>query len=486
MVHHPDIFRPEGTLATNEIKNNNIEAIKKKPDTVFLYFTVVTAVLLMITGGTTLVWQSPAIIKFKSNDTDVNPLGKPIETIEISILAGVPMMMSLIGGLVLPKLGDLIGRKKALQCLGLAMLLCLTGTAFSNRFYLFVILISCSCIIYNGIWGLLPIYLIEISEDHNRAKFGCLLAVCMPLGQLYCYVVGSVFSIRYFTLLNALPLIPFLLLFLFAPESPVYSLLIGKQDECMETLKKLRSNKSKTEIQDDFDKIKIALEEQSKNTNFSLITIFNTKAGRLGYFLGALPMIVQFFSGVPTVMSLMAPTFNEIGIISGNTIAIVVGAVKVFIYLFTSLVIERTGRRPLLLISSIGAGLAVSLVGIYFYVKEINSTALDQLQFLPVLAIIAYVVLYSIGLGPIPVAVMSEMFPADLRPIGNGCITTSGGIILSVVTFSFPLLVEHIGTHWCMFIFALNCFLGALVIYFIMPETKGKSVVEIQKILKEF
>ncbi|XP_072383310.1 trehalose transporter 1-like protein [Diabrotica undecimpunctata] len=459
----------------------------KRSDTLFLQFTVMTALLIFMVGGTTIVWTSPAIVKMKSNDSSINPLGRPIQTYEISKFMGIVGILALGGSLVLPKLADVMGRKRSLWIMAFFMFVGIVGLGLSRSVNVMIICSTIIALFFGGAMGILPMYLTEICEDHNRTKYGCLMSAFIPIGQLYTYLIGPVFSYTVFTILTAVPMIPFLVMFFFAPESPVYSLEHGNKEECSRALKKLRSNKTETELDNDLRKISKALETTNKTEGNSVGKLFGTKEGRVGMLLSLLPLFVQYFSGVPVLMMLMAPIFNNSGsFISGSTIGVCVGVVKIILFTTTSLIVERFGRRPLLLISAGGAALPVSLLGLYFYLKQMNSPFVYQYPWIPLVCVLTFVSFYSIGLGPIPITVMGEMFSADTRSTGCAIVTTISSMALTIYVSAYPILAELVGTHWCMWMFGTCCFGGALLIYFLLPETKGKSVVEIQEILKNY
>ncbi|XP_056640901.1 facilitated trehalose transporter Tret1-like isoform X4 [Diorhabda sublineata] len=460
---------------------------KQKPDTLFLYFVVLSGIILMLVNSATNVWTSPAIIKLHSNDTNENILGRDITTLETSLLLGIPGVVSIIGACFLPKLADFMGRRRSLQAMGLGTFLSIVGLAFSNNIYSIIGFMCMVQIFCAGVWGILPLYLTEICDDHNRAKYGCLMTVFSPIGQLYGLIIGPMFNYRVFTLLIGIPLIPFSLLFLFAPESPAYSLSKGRYDESLETLKKLRSNKTDIEIEHDFNNLKKSILKSDAKKQFSLMMLINSKECRIGLFLALLPILLQSFCGIQVITPLLGPIFNDSGSnISGNNIAIIVGTVKLITFIFTTFVIENTGRKPMLIISAFGAGISATCLGVLFYLKDLKSPLIDKFQWAPVVFVCIYFVSYSIGLGPVPMAIMSELFTSDVRATAIAVISTSNRLLMASYTALYPILAETIGTHWCMWMFGVSCFLGSFLIFKLLPDFRGKSIVEIQIILKNY
>ncbi|CAH1111738.1 unnamed protein product [Psylliodes chrysocephalus] len=461
--------------------------IIKKPDTLFLYVSVILAEMLIVVSGANVVWTSPALVKLYSNDTEVNPVGRPVTTMEVSMIAGLPSLSALIGTMVLPKISDFLGRKRHLLLMGLWTLLGGVALAFSTKVIYVIISRSFLGFAISGAWTIVPIYIAEICENHNRGKFGCFLGLFHQIGHFFAFVVGPLFSLRNFSLIITAPILIFLIFFVLIPESPIYLMSKGKEKECKEALRKFRNNKSEEDLEKDFLQIKETLKGRAEAKKANVLDLFKKRENRFALMLALLPLLVQHFSGISIIMTYLAPFFNAAGTsISGNIAAVIVSMVKISCYIFTSFVVERFGRRRMLLISATGTGIPLFALGMYFYLQYTNSDLLHFLQWLPLVAILSNVFIYSMGIGPVPMAVISELFPSDLRAASSAVINTVVTTIVFGLTSGFPLFSEAYGIHWCVWMFSLCCFVGAILIYFFLPETKGKSFSEIQEMLKMY
>ncbi|XP_028140276.1 facilitated trehalose transporter Tret1 [Diabrotica virgifera virgifera] len=463
-----------------------IEIEQKKPDTFFLLFMVIAGSMTNAVSGAHLVWTSPVVPKLKSDISDDNPIGRPATTLEISMIAGFAPLAMIGGSLVLGTLSELLGRKRSLQLLAVGIFLANAVLAFSNNIVLIIVSRSILFFFFNGTMTIYPVYLTEICEDHNRAKYGCLMGVFLPFGSLLSYALGSFFSVRIYTLLLSGPLILFLAFFFLAPESPVYSLSKGRRNECLQTLMKLRSNKTEKEIMVDMYKIEETIRAKDSGTSAnSMASVFSTKERRYALMLALIPVAMQPLSGVLVTLQFLAPLFIAAGSkYDSNHMSIIVGSIELSSFLLTTCIIERTGRKPMLLISSIGIGITHFVLGLYFYLKYIECSFISSIHLLPLACVINLILMYSLGLGPIPMAIMGELFTPDIRTKALSLIMTVLGIGSFATTSSYPFMVEYLGMHWCVWINSLCCIAGATFIYVMIPETKGKSIVQIQEYIK--
>ncbi|XP_023014197.2 facilitated trehalose transporter Tret1 [Leptinotarsa decemlineata] len=461
---------------------------QQKSDTPYLYLVVITANILMFVKGTCAAWTSPVIPQLKSNNSEVNPLEEAITTVQISILFGVPELCVILGTLLFGKLPDIVGRKYTLVGISCLILLSnLTMVIFGSHVYVYIVGRCFQKLGLGLLTSALPIYLNEICEDHNRAKHGGLMMFFLPLGSLYAYLVGSVTNVRWFTLLCAVPLIPqILLLLVLVPESPIYSAAKGDEATTIKTLKELRSNKPEEEIVQDYLKIDATVRTRDESFRVGFQDLFETKSLRRGILVGLVVCLSTPVSGATDVMGYLAPIFNDANTnLSGNSVAILVGVVKLFSFFASFAAVERLGRRPLLLFSCSATAVTLAITAVYFYLNSTNAEIIQSIRWLPILCVLAYIACFSLGVGPIPISFLAVLFPDDARSTASSFVSTVVGIVSTIISTCFPLLVDHLGVHICLGMFSVGCVLIFVSMYFLLPETTGKSFSEIQDLLEK-
>lgn len=404
---------------------------------------------------------------------------------DVSLIVGVFAIGNFIAPFFTGKLMDLMGRKLALILLGILKVSFLIVLAYSTNLLWMLIARTITGIAFGGILVVLPVYISEVSDDHNRGKLGCLSNVFLPLGQLYGYSMGSFLSVKYFTLSCAVPLLVQTVLFLiFVPETPIYLLHKGRREAAVKSLEKYKASKSPQVIEKYVLMIECSPGKTSNEKKVGILSIFSNQATRRGFLIGAGICIIQMCTGIPVLLSYMGPIFEQAQSgISGNVTSILVGSLKVLVFFSVSNVVEKLGRKPLILFSSIFCCIPLFLLGLYFFLKEHNLASYQNFSWLPVASILFFIFSYSMGLGPIPFSTVSELFPTHIRSTAVSFLMLLLSIFNIIITTSFPLLSEVIGISGCMWIYSANCAFGAVFIYFIVPETKGKSFHEIQEML---
>lgn len=364
------------------------------------------------------------------------------------------------------------------------MLLSETLLAFSVNVYMIYIarFLIGACV---GVsMAMVSVFLSEISEDHNRGTIGCFIGLSLPVGNLFVFILGPLVSVKIFTLLCTIPNILNLLCFVtFIPESPIYMASKGHKEQTMNCLRRIR-NKNMAELEKEYKSIILTLENTSDKVIPTWGSILSVKGLRKGLTIALGLNALQQLCGILAILAYAGPLFDAAGAsLSGDMIAVLIGLVQAFSVLFTVLIIERTGRRPLLMISTLGGGISLIVLGIFFYLKDSNSPIVDSILWLPIASVLLFIIAFSLALGVIPNAIMSEIFPSNVKSKASSACSGTALLMVFIIQILFPIIVESVGPSWCLWMFGLFSLLGFLFVYFVVPEIKGKSLVEIQELL---
>ena len=174
---------------------------------------------------------------------------------------------------------------------------------------------------------------------------------------------------------------------------------------------------------------------------------------------------------------LQAAGFKE----SGGAATVVIGVVQVVATIAACTMMDKLGRRKLLIIAGIGMALSCVTFGLYYNVSRANPASTESLGWLALASLIGYIVAFSLGWGPVPMLFMSEVLPARARGTASGATTLVNWGLAFIVTKFFASLQEAAGLDGSFLLFGVAC-LGAVVfVYQKVPETKGRSLEEIEQ-----
>lgn len=164
------------------------------------------------------------------------------------------------------------------------------------------------------------------------------------------------------------------------------------------------------------------------------------------------------------------------------TCTMIVGGVQVVATYISTLIVDRLGRKPMLFGSAAVMAVSTGALGIYFHLKEINSDV-SNLAWLPVTSLSLFLIVFSLGFGPIPWMFLSEIFPPSIKGPATSIACLFNWLCSFAVTFSFNSVKTAIGSDYTFWIFTAISAIGAVFVLCLIPETKGKSLEEIQKAL---
>ena len=170
---------------------------------------------------------------------------------------------------------------------------------------------------------------------------------------------------------------------------------------------------------------------------------------------------------------------------TGGAATVVVGIVKVVAIIIACALVDRQGRRRMLIVAGIGMALACSSLGFYYNMSRADATATDGLGWLALVSLIGYIVAFSLGWGPVPMLLMSEVLPAGARGTGSGAATLVNWGLAFVVTKFFASLQATAGLDGSFWLLGVACLVAVWFVHRHVPETKGRSLEDIERFFRD-
>ena len=390
----------------------------------------------------------------------------------------------ILGYLIYPILVNLIGRKYSLLLFSIPQIAGWITIILAKNYLALYVSRVISGVGYCASLGLLVIYLGEIADKNIRGILLFIIKISYDVGILAVVSAGAFLSydkMNYVML--SLPLF-FLATFFFMPETPYFYLLRGRDEKAVKCLMKLQGFKDCESVKSEIKRMKEATQENQKQKGNSLWKLISVKRYRKALMIALCADITKVFSGYFAILVYTQVIFGYSGFSLAPqyaTVAMVI--VKVISGLAASQLIEKVGRRILVISSGIFASISLGIVGTFFFFKHLEVEYLASISWLPLLGMTSFEVSSAFGLGPMPFVLLGELFPTDVKGPATAAVTMIVEFLLFLVTFGFEILNEAAGIYTSFWIYAACCFFGSLTLFFIMPETKGKNLEEIQEIL---
>lgn len=422
-----------------------------------------------------LVWTSPSLPKLYASDSTI-----PTTIDQGSWIASMELLPNIPGALIGSLFADRIGRKKSLLLTTVPYFAgwLLIATAYHVNQIIFAKFIVGMA---DGfVYTVLPMYIGEIAEDNIRGKLGNCMVVMLDLGTLFMYSVAPWINIKTMALIGSVfPVIMFCS-FMLMPETPYYFLMRKNDKKAIKSLQILRGEKN---VNKEFDEM-----QKNVNNHMSHSSTVKDLWVNKSYLKGMCILIglqtLQQMSGICVMLVFLELIFEDAGgLVKGEIASIIFGIVQFICGFIAMLVVDKIGRRPLLIISCLGCFFALSAQAIYFYFQK-HGYEMTSVGWIPITTMLSYIVMHSVGLGSIPLMIPSEIFPTNIKSKAF-CIADFYVTLLEFfIIKNYQSVAASFGTYVPFGTFALACIAGIFFVFTFVPETKGLSLEDIQDILR--
>ena len=397
----------------------------------------------------------------------------------------------LMGAVLSGIISDKSGRKKLLILSGLLFTVSAIGTAFAGNLHSFNVYRIIGGIGIGLASNLSPMYIAEISPARMRGKFVSINQLTIVIGILAAQIInwliaqpvpegaGTEYILaswngqngwRWMFGAETVPAFLFFLLMFFVPESPRWLLKYGRDEQAAGILSRLGGAKYADHAIEDIKKTLAG--EEIAHVNFR--DLFEPKLRRI-VILGVFLAVLQQWCGINVIFNYAQEVFAAAGFgVSGIMFNIVITGIVNLLFTFVAIyTVDRFGRRILMLIGAGGLAGIYAILGAGYYLQ---STGIHML-----VLVISAIAFYAMSLAPITWVVISEIFPNRIRGAAMSVAVSSLWVGCTVLTLTFPYLKAGLGAHGAFWLYGVICVIGFVVILKKLPETKGKSLEDIER-----
>ena len=397
-------------------------------------------------------------------------------------LASCALAGCVVGAAFAGMVSDALGRRTALLISSIAFLLSAIGTAFASGITTFVVFRIVGGLGIGAAAMVSPMYIAEVSPPRWRGRLVTLNQLALVFGMLLIYFVNykiASLGSEEWNLLSgwrwmfASGTAPALLLFImlyFVPETPRFLLLKGREHEARSVMMRIEN----ASVADSALRQMHAAQGQSAGNRMP-------QDARLIGLTGIVLAILQQVTGINVFLYYAPELFKNAGVGSSNALmqTVILGGINVCLTIFSMALVDRLGRKPLWIWGTIGMGCSLCAVGFAFLIPYTGNALL--------LFTLAYIAFFACSVGPVTWVILSEIFPTQFRGRFMSLATVALWIANFIVSQTFPMLdqsqwlISRFHHGFPFFLYAIFCFLGAWFGSTQLPETKGKTLEEVEQ-----
>ncbi|XP_012232862.1 facilitated trehalose transporter Tret1-like [Linepithema humile] len=447
------------------------------------YLTTFICSIMCMGIGAIIGWSSPSIVKLMAPDSPI-----PVTASNISTLVA----MIAVGHILGPPLSQLVvdrkGRKTAILLSGLSAIICWGLTIVATNIWILYVTRFMGGLYLGQFAPAFAMYIGEIASPDTRGAATAANTIMFNFGILGMFIVAPYLSIPTMAAFWLIMSVGCTIAFWFMPESPYYLAMKDRMDDAEAALEKLRG---RTDVSEDLQVIveSVSNSDEKRGRTGGLRELLTVRANRRAFIIINLVSFTHHFGGYHMIISYGQLIFKsaDLQMISDHTASVVIGVMQVTSVIGITFLVDKLGRRPLLLFSGVVVTASNLVIGVFFYAKEYLNMDVSAYSTAMLIATVLLVFGFNCGLMPLQLILMSEIFGTEIKALAICLLTTSSGCIAVVSVKLYILIAVTWGYGHSLLYLAFCVFVAVstLAILRLLPETKGKTFVQIQKELSD-
>lgn len=425
-------------------------------------------------------WTSPYLAKLTQRDSEIF-----ITTDEASWVASVLGLGRAVGALSGGLSQFLISNKKTLFITGLPTALgwvCLTLATNVSWIY--------AARLFSGFgmgmfYASYPLFMGEVSNPKIRGSLCGFIMSCMPIGNLLGTLMGPLLSVKVFAAISMVPTLVYMVLFYLLPESPHYLCRIEKYDEAERSMRWYQRDLVDTNVE--LESLKHFVKMKESQTFCDILREMWQPKNRQAIWIIHNVFFFMQLSGVNTINFYMEIVLKNamVTAIRPSTVVYVVSAIGIISSWVALRAIDKYGRRIMLAVSSAGTAVSFALYSCQYGLLHENYGESGSLQWLAIVASFVVQISICVGISPVPSILLGEMLAPNIKSTAACFVSILSGFYAFVSSKTYQPLVDYTSEEAVFGFYALMMVLQVIFIFSCLPETKGKSLQEIQDMLTQ-
>jgi len=386
---------------------------------------------------------------------------------------------SVFGALFIGRPGDFLGRRYMLRILALMFIISAVGAGLSNNLTSFVIYRFIGGLAIGGSSVLSPMYISEIAPPDIRGRLTLTFQLAVVIGILVAFFSDYLLlntgenNWRWMFIAGALPAILFFIMLLFVKKSPRWLVKKGDIEAARDVIRSVNPRADAEKLLQD---IRNSLDEEVLSKNIYLFKKPYLKLVLIGISIG----FFNQFTGINTIMYYTTDIFRSAGFSTNSALAqtVVIGLTNLLFTLIAMRIIDKIGRKKMLLIGSLGMTVFLAFFSWTFLSGMTGGKLL-------LIFLVGFIAFFAASQGAVIWVLLAEMFPNNIRARGTSLGSFSHWFFNVVLSFLFPVVARGIpnGTGYAFIFYTLVTFASFFVFRKFLTETKGQSLEELEKVM---
>lgn len=392
----------------------------------------------------------------------------------LGFTVSIALIGTVIGSIMIGRPGDLYGRRAMLMICAVLYLVSSIGCAFANSWTALLIFRLIGGLGVGAASVMAPMYIAEIAPGHLRgrlvaiAQFNIVAGILIAFFSNYLLVDIGETNWRWMFGVQAFPSVLFLIMLFFIPESPRWTVKKDLINKAREILQKVGS----VNVESELDDIVKSLHEESGKKSAKLFQKKYSFPITCAIWLA----IFNQLSGINVILYYAPMIFEKTGIATDTAMlqAVALGVTNMVFTLIAMLFIDKFGRKTLLLIGAVGMFLSLGGAAIKFYQNDFSGAGI-------LIYIIGFIASFAFSQGAVIWVFLAEIFPNKVRAQGQALGSFVHWVMNALIAWTFPIMLAGLGGGSVFMFFAIMMIPFFVFVWKVMPETKGKSLEELEK-----